>query len=377
MKIVFTGGGTGGHFYPIIAVAEQVHKELSKQKILGAKLYYFSTSPYDKNALFDNEMDFVYIPAGKLRTYFSIQNFFDLFKTFFGCIVALVQLFRVYPDVVFGKGGYASFPTLVAAIILRIPIVLHESDAAPGRVNALISKYAQKIALSYSDAVDYFKNKEILAHTGQPIREGIINSEREGAYEYLGLNPNLKTIVVIGGSQGSEIINNAVVDALPTLLEKYQVLHQTGSNNFKEVADRTAVLLENNPHKDRYHPMPFFNLITMRYVGGIGNVIITRAGSTLFEIALWGVPAIVIPFTVSNNDHAKKNAFAYARAGAGIVIEENNLTASILSSQISKILDNPEHAEQMSVQARSFGKKDAALKIAEVLVAIALSHETE
>ncbi len=377
MKIVFTGGGTGGHFYPIIAVAEQVHKELGKQKILGTKLYYFSTSPYDKNALFDNQMDFVYIPAGKLRTYFSIQNFFDLFKTFFGCIVALIQLFRVYPDVVFGKGGYASFPTLIAAIILRIPIVLHESDAAPGRVNSLISRYAVRIALSYPDAVDYFKNKEALAYTGQPVREGLIVPEREGAYEYLKLNPNLKTAVIIGGSQGSEIINNALIDALPELLTKYQVLHQTGSRNFDEVVERTTVLLENNPNKDRYRPMPFFNLITMRYVGGIGDVVVTRAGSTLFEISLWGVPAIVIPFTVSNNDHAKKNAFAYARAGGGIVVEENNLTASIITSQIGKILDDTQHREHMSTQAKLFARKDAAIKIAEVLVALALSHETE
>ena len=128
MKIVFTGGGTGGHFYPIIAVAESVHKAADKEKIIGLELYYYSDAPYDKEALFENGIRYVHVMAGKRRVYRSAQNFFDLFKTGIGTLQAIGSLFFLYPDVVFGKGGYGSFPALLAARILAIPVVIHESD---------------------------------------------------------------------------------------------------------------------------------------------------------------------------------------------------------------------------------------------------------
>ena len=127
MKIVFTGGGSGGHFYPIIAVAERVNQIVDRENILRVKLYYISDSPYDKEMLFENGLSYEEVNTGKMRTYFSIQNFFDIFKTFFGVINAIFKLFSIYPDVVFGKGGYASFPTIFAARILGIPVVIHES----------------------------------------------------------------------------------------------------------------------------------------------------------------------------------------------------------------------------------------------------------
>ena len=144
MKIVFTGGGTGGHFYPIIAVAQKVNQIIDKENIIGVKLYYFSDSPYDKEMLLENGFLYEEVKAGKLRTYFSIKNFFDIFKMFFGTINALYKIFSIYPDVVFGKGGYASFPTIFAARILHIPVLIHESDSIPGRVNKWAGHFAKK-----------------------------------------------------------------------------------------------------------------------------------------------------------------------------------------------------------------------------------------
>ncbi len=168
MKIVFTGGGTGGHFYPIIAVVQKVNQIINNENIIGAKLYYFSDSPYDKEMLVENELLFEEINAGKMRTYFSLKNFTDIFKIFFGIINALFKMFSIYPDVVFGKGGYASFPTIFAARILHIPVVIHESDSAPGRVNKWAGHFAKKIAISFLESANYFpKNK--IAWTGQPI----------------------------------------------------------------------------------------------------------------------------------------------------------------------------------------------------------------
>ena len=127
MRILFTGGGTGGHFYPIIAITEKVNEIIDKEHILKVGLYYMSDTPYDKEALYNNSMEFIKVTSGKLRTYFSLSNIFDIFKTLGGMINALFQVYSIYPDVVVGKGGYASFAALFAARILRISVILHES----------------------------------------------------------------------------------------------------------------------------------------------------------------------------------------------------------------------------------------------------------
>ncbi len=375
MKIVFTGGGTGGHFYPIIAVAQKVNEIVDKEKIIGPKLYFFSDSPYDKEMLFENGLIFEEVNSGKMRIYFSFKNFFDVFKIFFGSINAVYKLFTVFPDVVFGKGGYASFPTLFAARILRIPVIIHESDSAPGRVNKWAGKFAKKIAVSFQEAGQYFPINKV-AWTGQPIRSEIeFPSPKNEALEYLKLESQIPVILILGGSQGAELINNTVLDALPRLIEKYQIIHQTGVRNYDLVSGQANVILSNNKDKFRYIPIPFLNPLTMKMAAGASSVIVSRAGSTLFEIASWGVPSILIPFTNSNADHAKKNAFNYARAGACSVIEEMNMTANILIGEINRIIDDTAGYNHMVQNAKNFAKPGAAMKIAQELVSIALSHE--
>ena len=375
MKIVFTGGGTGGHFYPIIAVVQKVNQIIDNEKILGAKLYYISDSPYDKEVLFENGLLYEEISAGKMRTYFSFRNFLDIFKVFFGVINAIFKMFSIYPDVVFGKGGYSSFPTIFAARILRIPVVIHESDSAPGRVNKWAGHFAKKIAVSFIEAVDYFPKKNV-AWTGQPIRIEIENpASRKEALDYFKLESSLPVILVLGGSQGAELINNTILDALPRLINNYQIIHQTGVNNFKIVSGQAEVALTNNPYKLRYSSMPFLNPLALKMAAGVATIIISRAGSTLFEIAFWGVPSILVPITNTNLDHQKKNAFNYARAGACSVVEEMNMTANILSSEIERMTEDKESYKIMAQNAKAFAKPDAAAKIARALVDIALSHE--
>lgn len=375
MKIVFTGGGTGGHFYPIIAVAQKVNKIIDKEKILGAKLYYISDSPYDKEALFENGILYEEISTGKMRTYFSISNFTDIFKTFFGVLNAIYKIFTIYPDVVFGKGGYASFPTLFAARILRIPVVIHESDSRPGRVNQWGGHFAKKIAISFKEAFDYFP-KEKVAYTGQPIREEIeYPAKKEDALDYFKLESKLPIIFILGGSQGAELINNTILDALPRLLKNYQIIHQTGVRNYKLAISRSSVLLANDKNKSRYLAYSFLSPLEMKMAAGAASLIISRAGSTIFEISSWGVPSILIPFSESNADHAKQNAFAFARVGACAVVEEMNMTVNILSSEIERILNNQDTLKKMAQASKMFYKKGGAEKIARELVDIALSHE--
>ena len=374
MKILFAGGGTGGHFYPIIAVAEKVNEIADKEKILQVKLYYMSDSPYDKGALFESGIEYIPITAGKLRVYFSIQNFFDLFKTGLGVLTALIKLFFIYPDVVFSKGGYASFPTLIAARLLRIPVFMHESDSAPGRVNTFTAKFAQRIAVSFDEAGRFFPADKT-AWTGQPIRKEIQNKAREGAYEYLKLDPSVPVLWVVGGSQGAQVINEAIMDALPTLLNSYQIIHQVGPKNIKEIESEASVILEKHPHKDRYKSFAFLNPLAIKMCAGASTLIISRAGSMIFEIANWGVPSIIIPITNTNGDHQRQNAYNYARAGGCIVIEEANLTPHILVAEIEKLLANKEKMDHMTKSALAYAHPDAAEKIARELINIGLSHE--
>ncbi len=375
MKIVFTGGGTGGHFYPIIAVAQKVNQIVHEDNIIDVKLYYFSDSPYDKEALFEAGLLYEEVGAGKMRTYFSLKNFIDIFKMIGGTISAVYKIFLVYPDVVFGKGGYASFPSILAARILRIPVMIHESDSVPGRVNKWAGRFAKRVAISFNQSAVYFPENKT-AWTGHPIRIEIENpAEREKSIEYFKLETGLPVILVLGGSQGAELINNTILTALPRLIKNYQVIHQTGVKNFKMVAGQAEVVLSGDANRQRYLPISFFNPLAMKMAAGAASVVISRAGSTLFEIACWGLPSILVPFSESNADHSKKNAFNYARAGACSVIEETNMTAGILSEEVERIINNKVISDKMSVNAKAFHKPNAAYTIARELVDIALSHE--
>lgn len=374
MRILFAGGGTGGHFYPIIAVVQAINDIIQREKILEAKIYFLSDAPYNKKVLFENGIIYKEIHAGKVRRYFSILNFLDAVKTGLGIIKALFTLYSIYPDVVFGKGGYASFPVLFAARILRIPIFIHESDSVPGRTNLWASKFAARIAVSHEEASAYFP-KEKTAYTGHPIRKEILTPLSNGAYEYLKLNPNVPTMLILGGSQGAMLINDTVLQALPELLKKYQIIHQAGAIHLETTLKLTGVILKDNPYGERYRVFGYLNDLSIRMATGISKLIISRAGSTIFEIAAWGLPSIIIPITDSNGDHQRKNAFNYARVGASTVIEENNLTPHVLISEVEKIMSDKGISDKMAKNARAFYRPDAAETIAKEIIRLALQHE--
>ena len=375
MKILLTGGGSGGHFYPLIAIAEKLNELCGKEKIIDLKLYYMSDTPYDKRMLFENSITYVQIPAGKMRLYFSVRNFFDMFSTAIGAFFGVLSMFFIYPDVVISKGGYAAFPAVFAAKLLRIPVIVHESDSAPGRLNLWTAKFAKKVAVSWPEAGEKFP-QEKTAHTGQPIRRNILHGNPEGSFGYFKLSPNLPVIYVVGGSHGAEKINNIILEILPDVLTKYQIIHQTGPGELhKDVILRSKLILENNPYANRYVPITYLNDLATRMAAGCASVVISRAGSSLFEIASWGIPSIIIPITESNGDHQRKNAFNYARTGACEVIEENNLTPHVILSELDKILLNKEHQEEMKKSALAFADEHAAEKIAQAAIDIAIAHE--
>jgi len=373
MKILFTGGGTGGHFYPIIAVADEVNNLVKEHKIANMELYFMSPSPYNSGQLFNSKLIYKKNYAGKLRRYFSILNFFDLFKTLWGVIKSTWDIYLIYPDVVFGKGGYASFPAILAARILRIPVVIHESDSIPGRVNLWAGKFAKRVALSYPDAAKYFK-KETVALTGNPIRKDLSIASTSNAHEFLNIDPTIPTIFIIGGSLGSQAINEVITEALPTLLKDYQIVHQTGKRNIAEVQQIVNAVLLHNPFKDRYRPFDYMDNMTIKYAAGAAKIIVSRAGSTIFEIASWGLPSIIIPIDESISHDQSKNAFSYARTGAAVVIEEPNLTSNILIAEINRITKDEVLYNSMKEATKLSVHPEAAKVIAEELIKICLSH---
>ena len=367
MKIVLTGGGTGGHFYPLIAIAENLKKVALSEKIIDLDLFYFGSKIFDADSLFDNNISFVEVPAGR----FTIAEFP---KAIIGIFTALWQLYKVYPDLVIGKGGFDSLPTLVAAFILRIPVLIHESDSIPGKVNQLAGKFAKRVAVSFEEAGLYFKSEKI-AWTGQPIRKEIILPAKEGFFEYFKLNPGLPTILVLGGSQGADAINEIILEALPRLVEKYQIIHQVGPKNLEEIKIRIETILSKSADKERYLPIGSLNPLGLKMAAGVAKLVISRAGSMIFEIAVWGLPSIIIPLPSAHADHQRKNAFNYARAGACIVVDETNLSDDLLIGEIEGIFTNPIKMDNLKAGAAKFARRDAGGVIAREALAIATRHE--
>ncbi len=378
MKIVFTGGGTGGHFTPIIAIAEALSDLVREEHLIAPNLYYLAPTPYDEKALFENSIVYIHIPAGKMRRYASFRNVTDSFTTIAGTIAAILTLFRIYPDVVVSKGGYGSVPTVLAAHLLRIPILIHESDAKPGRANLLAAPWAEKIAVAFDSAAVYFpaKIQKRIARTGIPIRKALMRIEMEGARQYLGLERGVPTVVILGGSQGSVKINETVLSALPELVTLANVIHQTGSANFNSVEAIAKVILSGHPHADRYHPFNYLDQTSLQRAAGVADLVISRAGATsIAEIGLWKKPAILIPIPESVSHDQRTNAYAYARTGAAIVLEEENLASHLLVAEVKRILDDHELALRMGKAAEGFTDPDAARILAREVLAIALPHE--
>lgn len=379
MKIVFTGGGSGGHFYPIIAIAEAIGDLVREKHLITPEMFYLAPTPYDEKALYDNGIGFVAIPAGKTRRYASIRNYTDWFVTLAGSIRALFTLFRIYPDVVMSKGGYASVPVVLAAWVLRIPVVIHESDSKPGRANLLASKFAKKIAISFESAAALFPKKvqDRIARTGNPVRKALMRVESEGARQYLNLEPGIPTVFILGGSQGAQRINDVVVSALPELVAFANVIHQTGKDNLKDVQTLSQVMLEKSGgNSSRYHPIDFLSELSMQRAAGAADMIVSRAGTgTIFEIGLWKKPAIIIPIPESISHDQRSNAYSYAHTGAAIVIEEGNLTPHLLVSEIKRITSDKELSAKMSKAAEGFTDPDAARILANALLTIGLEHE--
>ena len=378
MRILFTGGGTGGHIYPIIAVAEELQK-LSVEKKIEMDLRYFGSPEMFRSVLEQNGIGVSKIFSAKLRRYFDLRNFLDIpILLPLSVIQAFWKVFWFMPDVLFSKGGPGSLPVVLACRFYCVPIIIHDSDTIIGLANRLAIYWAKRIAVSFdSTAKTLLENEKLsgkVALVGNPIRRSLISGDildSATAKKIFGFNPEKPVILVIGGSQGAVKINDLMLEIVGEIIRDFQILHQTGIKNFEDFKKELDIILRNYPEeqRSRYKTVPYFEK-DLKDAYTAADVVVSRASSgSIFEAAAFAKPSILIPLPEEVvGDHQTTNAYEYAKSGAAIVIEQANLEPNIFLGQLKKIFSEPEKLNQMSQAAKNFAKPKAARAIAEEII---------
>ena len=371
-RVLLLGGGSGGHVFPLIAVADSL-KEKAAQAGTTLELIVMGEGDFLKNACAERGLVFKTIMAAKVRRYFSLLNFLDILKIPVGLLQSLWQIFMFMPDVVFSKGGYASLPGALVSWLYFIPIYIHESDSVPGLSNKVIGGMARAVFISFKSAEKYFKSGKAFL-VGNPVRKDLFTADRAASSQVLGLDQSKKTILVIGGSQGAQKVNEIVLNSLVMMVSKFQVIHQCGQGQYNAVkAEMDRLTKEGEGHyadniRNNYKLFPFLD--SQKYAAALAacDIVISRAGAgSIAEIALSGKPAILIPLsTNASRGEQLTNAIEFAKYG-GVYIEEENLNPNILINQIESVLESEKY-QTISEKIKTFASPDAADKIATILL---------
>lgn len=366
IRILLVGGGSGGHVYPLIAVAESLAQKAAQAGI-DLKLMMLGGS-FIERAAKEKNIPYRIIATGKLRRYSSLDNFLDPGRFFLGFIQSLWHIFWFMPDAIFAKGGASSLAAAFVAKLYFIPLFIHESDSVPGFANTILGKLADTIFVSFKSAQERFHRNNII-FTGNPVRSSLILGDKDVAWKFFDLHEPKPTILVLGGSQGAKIINEVILSSLVVMTQKFNIIHQCGESQLESVKIGLDTILKegtrqySEPVKRYYRLYPFFdeNQLSMAYA--VADVIVSRAGAgNLFEIAQVGKPAIIIPIAQSSANHQYLNAFEFSLSG-GLLIEEKNLNRESLTREIEFLL-NPENYAKVAMKIKSFATPDAADKIA-------------
>lgn len=320
-KIVLTGGGTAGHVTPNIAL-------IPRLKELGYEIFYVgSYDGIEKKLIEDFDIPYYGIATGKFRRYFDPKNFSDPFRVLKGMSEARKYLKEIKPNVVFSKGGFVSVPVVRAAAMLKIPCIVHESDMTPGLANKLCIPVATKVCCNFPETMKLLPAEKAVL-TGSPIREELLRGRKEAAYELCGFDSSKPVIMVIGGSQGSAAINQAVRDALPELLADFQIVHLCG----KEKMDN--LLLTTKGYKQ-------FEYIKseLKDIFAMADIVISRAGANAInELLALKKPNLLIPLpSTSSRGDQLLNAKSFESQGFSIVVDEDDLTTKLLVEKVQEL----------------------------------------
>ncbi len=306
---MLVGGGSGGHIVPNLAIVTEL---LSNHKKLEV-FYIGSRLPLDRELVEQAKLPFYPIFTGKFRRYFSWRNFIDPFFLFIGVIQSIFLLIKLKPSVVFSKGGFVSVPVAMAGFLLRIPIILHESDSVMGLSNRIVSKFAKKIAISFPKVIKVSKK---VVFTGNPVRSSILNGNKKRGYQLTGFTNNKPVVLIWGGSLGAEQINHLVQKEFNELMREFRVIHITGRGKEVHLNHKNYVQFQyiHNDLKDIY---------------AITDLVVGRAGAnSLYELALIQRPNICIPLTL--NQDQLKNADYFSDNGATILFRKGQSLCRLL-----------------------------------------------
>ena len=356
-SVAFTGGGTGGHIYPGLAIVSRL-KQLVPLGMLPVRLFWIGSSRGMDRAIVEKAgVEFFGVPAGKLRRYFSLRNVSDVFMIIAGFFAALRILKREKPALLFSKGGFVSVPPCAAAAALGIPVFTHESDYSPGLATRINSRFAEKVFIPYSESAAFFTGRagEKVCVSGNPVRPEFASADPEKGRIFLGLKDDERILLVLGGSLGSREINELVKAALPGLTRHYTVVHQTG--------DDAAPLSQKTI--ERYKPYAYFG-DEIPHVIAASELVLCRSGAgTLWEAKSLSKPMVLVPLRGSGTRGDQvENARLFEEAGAAICFTGDD--PEKLSDLIASLAEDPEKRRNMG--KATIAVSNAAAFIAEEIV---------
>lgn len=370
-KLVFAGGGSGGHFYPILAIIRKLQSESNRKEL---DIYYIAPTDFGFNDMKDIGVKTIQISTGKIRRYFSILNFLDIFVLFWGLIKSAYVSWWIMPDLVVSKGGYGTFPVLFWASFYRIPFIIHESDVVPGLVNKMFSWLALIFFGSFEKSKEYLPRPDRFTLSGNPVRDEIVlnNLSVVDARQKLGLEKiNKKIILILGGSQGSDELNRLIFEIANRLTKKYYLIHQAGPSGKNEKLRDELQRYYGGKVLEDIRIVDFLDSLDLAYSYKVCDIVVSRAGAgSIFEIAKNGKPSILIPLMSAASQHQKENAYEYAKTGACLVIEQPNLNPGLFYNQLENITTNESLLIKMSQEALSFINFDSAQLISKSITKI-------
>lgn len=368
MKVLFASGGTGGHILPVIAVKKELEKIAQSQNIHIKFLLVGYVDDVGKKLLEAHNIPYKVVYAGKFRRYFSLANFFDIFRAIIGLCKAQWYIWRFMPDVTFGKGGYASVPGVLISWLYQVPTLIHESDSTPGLANKFLGNFSSVVAVGFPSVANFFGSKKT-SIVGNMTHPDITEGSKEIAGKLFKLTFEKPVLLIVGGSQGSKIINEVVWSVIKDLLEMVEIIHIVGDKNYNEA---TKVYISLDGHQVRlYHYVGFLD-DEMKHAYSAADLVISRSGaSSIADICLNRKPSILVPISVDAGQQ-RSNAYEMAKIGASLVLEEPNFTPHMVLDKVNELLSQPNVMKSMSDQTAQFATPDAAARIAEEL--FILSH---
>lgn len=349
IKIILSGGGTGGSATPLLAIAE----DLRRHHAVPVDFLFIGTSSGPERQLAEKEnMIFKSIPSGKLRRYFSLMNFVDPFFVLIALIKSFFLILNYKPDLIITAGSFVSVPTIWAGWLLRVPVLVHQQDIRPGLANKMMAPFASRITVTFKKSLQDYGSKAVW--TGNPVRQSLeMNIDGDARSYFFHTMNGLPVVLVLGGGTGAESINNLVYDSLPVLTGKCRIIHQTGKGKGRHV------------HNDNYKYFEFMDNEHMAKAFKAADIVVSRCGmGTLTEIAYFKKPAILIPMPDS---HQEENAQIFLDNRAAIVLHEKNMDSKSFTETIIGLISDRAKRDALATMAENVIKPGAKQEILRII----------